>query len=162
MHLDATDIARMKSELQKDMEALERVERMMGQTTTSTMPVVADQPPVHETKSHPVDYGLNVGFSRPDNMLEPISLVAAVTKVINDDPGHRWTTQGVFGKLKSMGYPFGAKEPIFSIGQTLRKLVDRGEIRLARKGAGSEPNIYKGKTEQLKLDQPKEEGQQLQ
>lgn len=48
--------------------------------------------------------------------------------------------------LMKIKFPLRAKKPIYSIGQTLNVLVKAGAIKLARKGGGSTPNLYRAKT----------------
>lgn len=47
--------------------------------------------------------------------------------------------------LLATQFPLRAKKPIYSVGQAMSKLEQRGKIRIVKRGAGNSPNVYKGK-----------------
>jgi hypothetical protein len=143
MDAEAKRLAALKEELRKDMEALERVERLMAAKNGSLsrpddrqLPLPISPKPNHEA----MDTEDDDADDAPRD-----SLRATIADLLNSDPSIRWTTQKVLARLEEMKFPLRAKEPIYSVGQTLAVLVKKEKIRLARKGSGSAPHIYKGK-----------------
>ena len=139
--MDAKEIAAMKDELRKDMEALERVERMMA---TKNSKLGGGSPA-------PDDRQMALGVPEDDEYdteAPADSLRGTIERIVNADPAARWTTSKVLTKLQEMQYDLRAKKPIYSVGQSLNVLAKKGRIRLARKGSGSAPNIYKAKPQE--------------
>lgn len=136
--MDAKEIAAMKEEMRKNLEALERVERMIAAKNGIVAPLDDKQLPLHEAEADEYETEAPVD-----------SLRGTIEHIINSDPNARWTTQKVLARLKELKYNLRAKQPIYSVGQTLNILVKKGRIRIARKGAGSAPNIYKGKIQDV-------------
>ncbi len=137
--MDAKQIGTLKEELRKDLEALERVERLMAAKNGSAAPVSENQLPLLQVSE----------ADEFDSEAPASSLRGTIEQIVNGDPSSRWTTQKVLARLKEMKYDLRAKQPIYSVGQTLNVLVKKGRIRLARKGAGSAPNIYKAKVQDV-------------
>jgi hypothetical protein len=143
MDVEARKLIALKEELRKDMEALERVERLMAAKNGSLsrpderqLKLPINTKPKHDVLDDEEDDAENANSN---------SLRATVEQLLNAEPTVRWTTQKVLARLEDIKYPLRAKQPIYSVGQTLNVLVKKGKIRLARKGGGSAPNIYKGK-----------------
>jgi hypothetical protein len=136
MDFDTQKITVLKEELRRDLEALERVERLMAAKNGIVAPVDDKQLPLHVADEYDTEAPVD-------------SLRGTIESIINSDPNARWTTQKVLARLKEMKYDLRAKQPIYSVGQTLNVLVKKGRIRIARKGAGSSPNIYKGKIQDV-------------
>lgn len=142
MEPEAKKLASLREELRKDLEALERVERLMAAKNGSLSRPDDRQMALPINKSRVLD----VDSAEEDADNAPgISLRGKIAEVINADPNVRWTTQRVLAHLQNTHFPLKAQKPIFSVGQSLNSLVKRGNIRLVRKGTGSAPNIYKGK-----------------
>jgi|SRR5665213_2422511 len=141
MDMEARKLTALKDDLRRDLEAIERVERMMAFKNGSLLPLRDERqiPLQIQTVSSEEE-------EDDDSEVQAGSLRATIEQMINADPNNRWTTQKVLAQLKAANYPLRAKAPIYSVGQTLNVLVRKGKIRVARKGAGSAPNIYKGKT----------------
>lgn len=81
-----------------------------------------------------------------------------IREVMNQDANVRWTNPKMMSYLQNSGYPLKAKRPIYSIGQATNKLVEKGDIILVRKGAGNEPNVYRGLTEFERILQKEKTG----
>ena len=142
MEPEAKKLAALREELRKDLEALERVERLMAAKNGSLSRPDDRQMALPINKSRVLD----VDSAEEDADNAPrTSLRGKIAEVINSDPSVRWTTQRVLSHLQAAHFPLKAKEPIYSVGQSLSSLVKKGNIRLIRKGTGSEPNIYKAK-----------------
>jgi hypothetical protein len=144
MDADAKRLVALKEELRKDLEALERVERLMAAKNSSLSRPDDRQLalPINgiPTKQDAIDTAEEDADNAPST-----SLRGKIAEVINSDPNARWTTQRVLAHLQELHFPLKAQKPIYSVGQSLNGLAKRGMIRLVRKGTGSEPNIYKGK-----------------
>jgi hypothetical protein len=146
MEPETKRLAALKEELLKDMEALERVERLMAakngllsrpddrQLTLPIRPLTARR----EATDKAVD-------SAEEDADQPVlSLRGKIEEAVNTNPEMRWTTQKVLAHLQAIGFPLRAQKPIYSVGQALQKLAEGKKIRIVRRGVGSAPNIYKG------------------
>jgi hypothetical protein len=126
----------MREEHRKDLEALARLKRFLPQNGLSH--------PVPAAEVEQID--LDEDFEDP----KPVtSLRSKIGEVLNENPSVRWTTQKVLARLREDKFPLKAQKPIYSVGQALQKLVTKGTIRIIRHGTGSDPNVYKGKGEDL-------------
>ena len=143
MEPEAKKLAALREELRKDLEALERVERLMAAKNGSLSRSDDRQMALPINNRSRI---LDVDSAEEDAVNAPsMSLRGKIAEVINSDPNVRWTTQRVLAHLQDTHFPLKAQKPIYSVGQSLNSLAKRGNIRLVRKGTGSEPNIYKGK-----------------
>jgi hypothetical protein len=132
---------KIKEDFRKDLEAIERVERMMIAQNASQGSKQDDrQLQLGGQEFEASDEDDVAAETRP-------TLIGAIEKVINAAPSIRWTTQKVMAQLTANGYKFEAAKPIYSVGQSLQKLVKQQKIRCTHKGSGSTPNIYKGRVE---------------
>lgn len=145
MDTEAKKLIALKDELRKDMEALERVERLMASKNGSL------SRPDSRQITLPV---MDLILEEEDAEAPANSLRGTIEQIVNADTTTRWTTQKVLVRLQELRYPLRAQKPIYSVGQCLNILVKRGSIRLARKGAGNAPNIYKGKPVAFDLGAP--------
>jgi len=139
MDLEAKKISAIKEELRKDLEALERVERLMAKNGVPSLPderqAVMPLSLVLPDRTEDEDGNDNAVASLKDT----------IEATVNAEPALRWTTQKVLVRLQQNGFPLRAKKPIYSVGQAMQKLAEAGAIKLVRKGSGNQPNIYKGK-----------------
>jgi hypothetical protein len=145
--MDAETIKAYKEELRKDLEALERVERMMAAKSDAVAVKNDKQLPLLSPRiveSTQVD---EQEVDEYDTEAPSDSLRGTIERIVNGDPATRWTTQKVLTRLKELKYNLRAQKPIYSVGQSLNVLAKKGRIRLARKGAGSAPNVYRAKTQ---------------
>ena len=149
MDLDAKKIIALKDELRKDLEALERVERLMAAKNGSL--AIADERKVVVPISLSVDDSINLE-DEDDNPAS--SLKGTIENIVNADISVRWTNQKMLAHMQQTGFKFRAKKPIYSVGQAMTQLADTGKIRIVRRGVGNQPNIYKGKP----AEQPSTEG----
>jgi len=140
MNMDAKELAALEEDLRRDLEAIGRVRQLMAAKSSAK---AADDrqrtslPSLFPLRPDPVETDL-------DEDSAPGSIRGTVETTINADPNVRWTTQKMLVHLQQTGFPLRAKKPIYSIGQAMQKLADAKKIRLVRKGAGNQPNIYKG------------------
>jgi len=145
MVLDEKQLLALEDQARLDLEAIQRIRGMMArQNGTKTEPRQTPPPPpalVHGRTEEEMEDFRDYDESESS---EPTSLIGTISKNINADPGVRWTTAKVLAHLQTSGYPLQAAKPLYSVGQALGKLVERGEIRILRRGAGSKPNIYAG------------------
>jgi len=137
--MDATQITalerQMLEEHKKDLEALARLKRFLP--TNGSAPTVDER-----QMALPV-------LGRLDEDLDeaPVkSLRGTIERIVNADPSVRWTTQKMVFHLQGIRFPLRAKKPIYSVGQSMQILANRGAIRLVRRGVGAAPNIYRGKS----------------
>lgn len=141
MDMEARKLAALKEDLRRDLEAIERVERMMA-FKNGSLP----RPDEREIPLPSLQVVDQATVTDDDDVeVQSGSLRSVIEQLVNSDPTTRWTTQKVLAHLRSVNYPLRAKEPIYSVGQTLGLLVKKGKIRLVRKGGGSTPHIYKAK-----------------
>jgi hypothetical protein len=137
--MDAVQLAALEDELKRDLDAVARVRRLMEGKTGGIGPTLAPADRERMTEAVNEDDQEDLDYS-------PVtSLRGKIEEVINHDPSVKWTTQRVLAHLQRTGFPLRAKKPVYSVGQSLHKLAEKGRIRLVRKGNGSAPNIYKGR-----------------
>jgi hypothetical protein len=140
MDSEAKRIIALKEELRRDLEAIERVERLMAFKNGA---LKAPDERQGVLGIGVVEFGSDEG--EDEDQTTATSLKGTIEATINADCGVRWTNQKMLSHLNQVGFKLRAKKPIYSIGQAMQKLSDSGKIRLVRKGAGNQPNIYKGK-----------------
>jgi hypothetical protein len=132
----------LKEELRRDLEAIERVERLMASKNGA---LGSD----NRQRVLPIDLSVPAALGLHDedeeNQEDVPSLKGTIEATVNADLTVRWTNQKMLTHLKKVGFPLRAKKPIYSIGQAMQKLSDAGTIKLVRKGTGNQPNVYKGK-----------------
>jgi hypothetical protein len=140
MDIEARKIIALKEELRRDLEAIERVERLMAFKNGSLTPPDDRQAilPIN------VSVGDKLGLEDEDDG-RANSLKGVIETTVNADVNVRWTTQKMLAHLQQTGFNLRAKKPIYSVGQAMSKLAESGKIRIVRHGAGNQPNIYKGK-----------------
>jgi hypothetical protein len=153
------EIIALKEEAKANYDALERVERLLAAKNGIVpkkaeddlqMPLVVQQP------------AGNAEIDEYDTEAPSDSLRGTIERIVNGEPNARWTTQKVLARLQELKYDLRAVKPIYSVGQSLNVLAKKGRIRLARKGAGSAPNIYKGKTQEVLAEsRPRTGGNEL-
>jgi hypothetical protein len=142
--MNPAELRSMEEDLQKDLEALARVRRILESKNGSLRLNAEAKPPPGQV----IFVGNAIRVADVDDPDEtPVtSLRGKIEQIINSDPAVKWTTQKVLAHLQRIGFPLKAKKPIYSVGQSLNVLTDQGRIRLVRKGVGSTPNLYRGKS----------------
>jgi hypothetical protein len=155
MDADAKKRIALKEELLRDLEALERVERLMA--TRNGIPLPPDDRQSILPLSVSVSDSINVDDDPPEGL--PTSLRGTMESILKaGGPSEKWTNQRMLNHLRAMKYPLRAKQPIYSIGQTMQKIEESGLIRISRKGAGNQPHIYRLKVvSEAGNEQPREE-----
>lgn len=145
-------ILSLKDDLKRDLEALERVERIIAAKDAVISKPDERQIPLPIRSVVPADDELDE---------TPVtSLRGTIAATINSNPTVRWTTSKMLSHLQNTGFPLKAKKPIYSVGQTMQILAEQGKIKLVRRGAGSAPNIYRGiekPQEQTSGDKPEDD-----
>ncbi|MDP9054170.1 MAG: hypothetical protein M3N93_07690 [Acidobacteriota bacterium] len=127
-------ILSLREELKRDIEALDRVER-----------IIAAKDAVAKSDERQIPLPIRSVAADQDLDESPVtSLRGTIAATINSDTTVKWTTSKMLSHLEKTGYPLKAKKPIYSVGQTMQILAEQGKIRLVRRGAGSAPNIYRG------------------
>ncbi len=139
------EIIALKEEAKADYDALERVERLWAAKNGITPKKVEDDLQMPLVVQQPAG---TTEIDEYDTEAPSDSLRGTIERIVNNEPNARWTTQKVLARLQELKYDLRATKPIYSVGQSLNVLAKKGRIRLARKGAGSAPNIYKGKTQE--------------
>jgi hypothetical protein len=137
MNPEPEKLAALEADLRRDLEAIERVRRLMAFKNGSLPPT--------DTRQYTLPGAIS---DEPDEDLDgadTTSLTGKINQLVNSDPNMRWTTPRMLSHLQQIGFPLHAKKPIYSVGQTMQKLAARGDIRIVKRGSGSSPNIYKGK-----------------
>lgn len=140
MDLEAKRLEALEIELRRDLEAVERVRKMMAFKNGAL-------------SSHSTDNSAQLEFADEEANLSdaPVtSLRSTIEAMINRDQVTRWTVQKVVAELKAMNIGLKAEKPVYSVGQAMKILAGRGKIRLVRRGSGSEPNIYKARSPEAK------------
>jgi hypothetical protein len=140
MDQDAQKLAALEEELKRDLEAIARVRHLMAIKNGSLS--------APDSRQLNLAIGGKMNTSDEEDEAPVPSLRGTIEKLINSDPNVRWTTQKVLLHLQQTGFPLKAQKPIYSIGQALQNLVEKGAIRLVRRGTGSAPNLYKGKSQE--------------
>ncbi len=148
MEADAKQLAALEEKLKRDLDAIARVRQLIAQNNGSL------SPPDSRQYTLPIPISDKVPDVSESDEAPIQSLRGTICKIINEDPNVRWTAQKVMARLIDTGFQLRAKKPIYSIGQALYGLVEKGEIRLVRKGVGSAPNLYKGKVTVRTMDSP--------
>ncbi len=130
----------LEQELRRDLEAIERVKRMMAFKNNN--------PPAQRAEeSKPSKIVGLFELDGADETMQPeegVSLRGTIEAIMNADPSLRWTVQKMVQRLKDSGFELKAQKPVFSVGQAMKKLADKGRVRLAVKGVGSAPHVYQG------------------
>ncbi|MGH7972520.1 MAG: hypothetical protein ACREIC_27720, partial [Limisphaerales bacterium] len=124
MDIEARKLAALKDDLRRDLEAIERVERMMAFKNGSLSPRPNERQVVLNI------YDPEAAKDDDETAVEAGSLRSKIEQIVNDAPDTRWTTQKVLAHLQSINYPLRAKAPIYSVGQTLNVLARKGKIRI--------------------------------
>jgi|ERR1035438_2166422 hypothetical protein len=140
MDAEVQKLTALEEELRRDLEAITRVRQIMALKNGSL-----SKP---DDRQIPLLMNLPAADPQADDDLDEEradSLIGTIDKTINSDPNIRWTTTKMLAHLQSIQYPLKAQKPIYSVGQTMKKLEEKGRIRVVRRGSGSAPNIYKGK-----------------
>jgi hypothetical protein len=138
MVLDEKQLIALEEQARLDLDAIQRIRGMMARQN-GAKPNVQPPPPGEDEVEDFRDYDDDSGEY---DGKEATTLIGTIAKTINADPGKKWTTAKVLAHLQSTGYPLKAAKPLYSVGQSLGKLVEQGKIRILRRGLGSKPNIY--------------------
>src|SRR4051794_29414847 len=109
--MNVAELASLEEEVQKDLEAIARVRRMLE--IRNGLAHGAKPPPQHV---------ILIGDAKPPVDLKDVegapvtSLRGKIEHIINSDPALKWTTQRMLAHLQRIGFPLKAKKPIYSIG----------------------------------------------
>lgn len=145
MDFDTQKLATLEEDLKRDLDAIQRVRKLISFKNGALSSEPKDDP---RQRIIPLEVRADDTFQMSDDsesVPRAPSLRGTIESIINSDPSVRWTTQKMLAYLQKTGYDLKAQKPVYSIGQALQKLVDADRIRIIQRGAGSSPNIYKGK-----------------
>src|SRR4051794_18454145 len=117
MDAETKRLAALKEELRKDMEALERVERLIAAKNGALSRPDERQLALPITGRPAQQDAIDNADEDAENA-PTTSLRGKIEEVVNLDPTTRWTTQRVLAHLLDIGYPLKAQKPIFSVGQS--------------------------------------------
>src|ERR1019366_5411681 len=113
-------------EHRRDREALERLKRFLPQNGNGRKAAV------------------NVDV---EDQSSQDTIIGRVRELLKADPNKGWTVPNVIAHLKATGYTFAAKTPASTLGLTFAKLVKKKEARIAKRGSGRVPHVYKAAKE---------------
>jgi hypothetical protein len=77
----------------------------------------------------------------PSNVVQRGSVIAATYRAAVTFPA-TFTGDDVQKRMQEMGYRFTAARPEVAVNSALRKLIERGAIRIVSRGSGRRPNMY--------------------
>jgi hypothetical protein len=124
-----------EEEYQKDLEALERVARLIPSNDALAkvqLPGIRVERPAN---------------TRDEQSSDSETLIGAVLETVLSRPTVALSPRMVFNILVTQNFPFAGDErrSLISIGSSLRKLTEREnpQIRLSRRGSGRKPNLYR-------------------
>ena len=123
--------ARMEEEHRRDREALDRMMRFLPQNGTPANPI-------------PIETGADADA--------PLSIMDGIEMLLHQNMGQTWTVQKLRTELVKKGYALKAKNPLATISVAMKKLCDRGKVKVIRRGSGREPNVYQWNTPQIEFE----------
>jgi hypothetical protein len=130
---------RAKVNYERDLEAIERVERLIavgaGITAESAQHLLATA-----TAAAPVVMNGEIAPDDPDS--QP-TLIDAVERMFRTFPNVSLNVGMLEAQLRKAGFVLAAKQPKSSINTAVSRLAERGVIRIVRRGAGRKPSTYR-------------------
>lgn len=133
--MNIEELSTLENELRRDIEAIARVRQIMAAKQGAAVSDERQMPPpirkVDDTVADDIDAPTK-------------SIRGTIESIMNANPSARWTTAKMLARLQHLGVPLKAKQPIYTVGQTMQKLAEQGRIKIIHRGAGSAPNIYRG------------------
>lgn len=140
---DSQKLDALEEELRRDLEAIVRVRKMMAIKNGALGKPASNE---NQLTLIPTTAAFVSGSENAEDMDAPAtSIRGMIVQTMNASPLTRWTTAKMLAHLQSINFPLEAKKPIYTIGQSMQKLAERGDIRLLKRGLGNRPNIYAGK-----------------
>lgn len=112
----------LKAEYEKDMAAIERVEKMLGRRGNPGIPIEPSREP-QESDSE-------------------TTLIDRVKEMFVRSPEKRWTVGALEDQMRADGFHFDAVKPRSSIHTCLTRLEERSMVRIVKRGRGRKPSIY--------------------
>jgi len=129
----------MEEEHKKDLEALARLQRFLDSPAPSSKTngvhiLPADLPTTKLSTNEEAAFEDHGAY-----------LIRAALAVVRSRPDTSFSPRAVQQALLERNFPLVGDErrQLVSIGQSLKKLAGRNEIRLVRHGKGREPNLYR-------------------
>jgi hypothetical protein len=142
---EAQKLTALEQDLRRDLEAIERVKKMMAFKNGSLSAPDERQIPLM-TLEQDIPETANLAD------IPSTSLRGTIQSIMCADPSVRWTVQKMVAHLASTGFDLKAQKPVFSVGQAMKKLAESNRIKLVRRGSGSEPHIYRGIDRKAEID----------
>ncbi len=134
---------------QKDLEALDRVARLIPSISTSSLVNGAQ---VTGIPNGSKDQPAAEAGAAPDS--DTPNLISIVLETVLSRPGVSLSPRAVFEILEARNFPFGRTDEskrILSVAQAMRKLTERDQpqVKLTRRGSGRKPNLYRAVTQEI-------------
>jgi hypothetical protein len=129
----------MREEHRKDLEALERLKRLIHKNGDATC-----QAPDHKPQQIDAEYVDN--NDDPLDLQEglfPATIIGRVESIMVANTARRWTVPSMLTELMRQKFPLAAQKPASTLGLVFGKLHKRGRIRLVRRGSGRTPNVFR-------------------
>jgi len=117
----------MMEEHRKDREALDRLKRFLPKNGSG--PQFAPVGPALSTEDNEDE--------------ESLTIIAKVEEVMTADLDKKWTVPKMVAHLKTIAFPLVAKKPASTMGLVFKRLQKRGRIRIVKRGAGRNPNVWR-------------------
>ena len=144
MDSETEKLANLEADLRRDLEAIERVRKILALKNGSVIRATENRTDLPKALTIEVSDGLNLSDNAALDV-SPTSLRDTIEYIINANANERWTVQKMLKHLIESGFELKAKEPIYSVGQAMKKIADKERIRVIHRGVGSRPSIYQGK-----------------
>jgi hypothetical protein len=131
---------RAKANYDRDVEAIERVERLLTLDPGALVPTISKELMLLASVAPCANGQSQTAVPESD---EQTSLIDSVEAIFRHFPDRSWNVSMLEAQLRQGGFAFAAKNPKASINTSLARLTDRGTVRVTRRGAGRKPSIYK-------------------
>jgi hypothetical protein len=138
-----------EEEDKKDLEALERVARLLPDGSAPSL-VKGAQVAI---KAQSASKNQSAGEEERSSDSDAPSLISAVLETVLSRPNASLSPRLVLEILESQNFPFTRDDGkrILSVAQALRKLTERDQpkVRLLRRGSGRRPNLYRAQVQEI-------------
>jgi hypothetical protein len=138
-----------EEEDQKDLDALERVARLLASSPAPPPANGAQAAKEHISASKDHSVGEEGAASDSDAP----QIITTVLEAVLSRPNVSLSPRMILEMLESQNFQFSRDEGkrIFSVAQALRKLTERDQpqVRLVRRGSGRRPNMYRAIVQEI-------------
>jgi hypothetical protein len=126
---------RAKANYEHDIDAIERVEKLITTAESAVMPSPEFLLTATRATAAPAS-------DQGDEDSE-VTLIDLVERVFKQFPDQSWNVNTLERQLRNAGFVFEAKNPKASLNTSLARLTERGAIRVSKRGGGRKPNLYR-------------------